>query len=276
MAQQEKIVKTFHQGPNEEDPKLRISLLQIDIKWEDKAYNLEKVRRHIIELAGKTDLVVLPEMFSTGFSMNSHNLAESNDDETISLLKKWAKEYNIAICGSYIATQDNKYYNRGFFISDEQACFYDKRHLFRMGDEPKHFSSGNSHCIIEHKGFKICLLVCYDLRFPVWARNYGNKYDLLIYTANWPQSRIKVWNTLLDARAIENLSYVCGVNRVGEDGINIKYNGQSALVDFKGNKIVHITEPEEKVVTVEISKQDLIKFREKFAVWKDADPFTLM
>lgn len=274
MERQEKTEKTSHSTNNENDAKLRVSLLQTDIKWENKAYNLQVVQKQAEQLAGKTDLLVLPEMFSTGFSMNKSNLAETNNGLTISSLTKWSKEYGMAICGSFIAVEDDQYYNRGFFISEEQTYFYDKRHLFRMGEEPKHFSAGESKCIVEHKGFNICLLICYDLRFPVWARNVNNEYDLLIYVANWPESRIKVWNTLLDARAIENLSYVCGVNRVGVDGINIRYNGQSALVDYKGNKMEQMNAIE-SVRTIEISKNDLIKFRERFSVWKDADSFKI-
>lgn len=259
-----------------DDTTLRVSLLQTDIKWEDKPYNLQNVKRQISHLAGKTDLVVLPEMFSTGFSMNSHLLAETNDENTILSLSAWAKEYDAAICGSFIASDSSHHFNRGFIITPEENHFYDKRHLFRLGDETKYFSAGDNHCIIEHKGFKICLLICYDLRFPVWARNVDNEYDLLIYCANWPQSRMNVWNTLLQARAIENLSYVCGVNRVGKDGMNINYNGQSCIIDFKGNKILSMDDPVESTETVSISKKELNKFREKFPVWKDADKFTLI
>lgn len=255
---------------------LRVSLLQTDIKWEDKLYNLRNVEQHISRLAGSTDLIVLPEMFSTGFSMNSRTLAEANDGDTISSLTLWAKKYDVAICGSFIATEGSRYYNRGFFVTNNGNHYYDKKHLFRLGNETKYFSAGNNHCVIEHKGFKICLLICYELRFPVWARNVDNEYDLLIYAANWPRSRMNVWNTLLQARAIENLAYVCGVNRVGEDGMKIKYNGQSCLVDFKGNKMLSLNNPEEAVATVSISKKELNIFREKFPVWKDADKFTLL
>jgi len=261
---------------NDGDKTLRVSLLQIDIKWEDKHYNLQNAEQYISSLAGKTDLIILPEMFSTGFSMNSRLLAETNEGKTITSLNDWAKKYDVAICGSFIASENEKYYNRGFIITKEGNSYYNKRHLFRLGDETKYFSAGDSHCIVEHKGFKICLLICYDLRFPVWARNIENEYDLLIYSANWPQSRINVWNTLLSARAIENLSYVCGVNRVGEDGMNIKYNGQSSMIDFKGDKMICLDNPLETVSTVSISKKELNKFREKFPVWKDADRFTLI
>lgn len=247
----------------------------MDIVWEDKAANLSKVQHSLSELSGKTDVVVLPEMFSTGFSMNSRSLAEPIDSKIITMLQAWSKEYNLAICGSYIASEDGRFYNRGFFITANNIHFYDKRHLFRMGDEGKSFSAGNNHCIVEHKGFNICLLICYDLRFPVWARNVGNAYDLLIYVANWPQSRIKVWNTLLEARALENLCYVCGVNRVGVDGMQLIYNGQSSLIDYKGIRLTTIAEPVEAIETVEISKKGLNLFRNKFPVWKDADDFTL-
>ncbi len=261
---------------NRSESLLRVSLVQIDIVWENKDANLTKVQHTLSELSGKTDLVILPEMFSTGFSMNSDVLAEPSDGVTITTLQAWAKLYDLAICGSYIASEDNKFYNRGFFITTDQLYFYDKRHLFRMGDEGKVFSAGNTHCIVEHKGFKICLLICYDLRFPVWARNAGNKYDLLIYVANWPQSRINVWNTLLEARALENQCYVCGVNRVGIDGMKLVYDGQSSMIDFKGIRLSMLTKPSECVETVEISKKALNLFRNKFPVWKDADDFTLI
>lgn len=261
---------------NNENTNLRVSLLQTDIKWEDKEYNLATLEKYISELTGKTDLIVLPEMFSTGFSMNSHRLAEKMDGYTISKLQTWAKLYNTALSGSFIAEDNGEYYNRGFFITPAETIFYDKRHLFRMGDESNHFSAGNKQCIIHYKGFNICLLICYDLRFPVWARNIDNAYDLLIYVANWPESRIKVWNTLLEARALENQAYVCGVNRVGKDDIGLTYNGQSAMIDYKGNKRAYLDTVLEKVETVEISKEELNLFRNKFPVWKDADKFTLI
>lgn len=258
-----------------ENAKLKISLLQTDIKWEDKEYNLATLEKYISELSGKTDLIVVPEMFTTGFSMNSDKLAETVEGNTITSLRRWAHQYNIASSGSFIATENNKYYNRGFFITSTEAAFYDKRHLFRIGDESKHFSAGDKQCIIQYKGFNICLLICYDLRFPVWARNIDNRYDLLIYVANWPESRSRAWNTLLEARALENQVYVCGVNRAGKDGMNLLYNGQSALIDYRGNKLVYLDIPTEQMATVEISKEELNLFRNKFPVWKDADRFTL-
>lgn len=256
-----------------QDRKLRISLVQYDIVWENKEANLHYVEDVVTSLAGKTDIVVLPEMFTTGFTMNSHKLSESNDGDTITLLKQWATEFDIAICGSFIAKEKGHFFNRGFFISSESEYFYDKRHLFRMGKEPEYFSPGDKRLIFEHKGFNICLLICYDLRFPVWARNINNEYDLIIYTANWPESRAKVWNTLLAARAIENISYVCGVNRIGKDGNDLVYKGDSKLIDAKGEVLASIKV--DKVETVSISKDELDKFRNKFPVWKDADSFEL-
>ena len=259
----------------EEDLTLRVSLVQQDIVWEDKQANLKYIHSVISQLAGKTDLVVLPEMCTTGFSMNSHILAETISGETISKLKQWAVQYNIAICDSFIAEDKGQYYNRGFFITPVKEHYYDKRHLFRMGSEPESFSSGKKRLVVELKGFNICLLVCYDLRFPVWARNVDNEYDLLVYVANWPASRSNVWNALLIARAIENMSYVCGVNRIGADGNGLKYEGSSKMINARGEEIITIALNQELVETVCISKRELEKFRAKFPVWKDADSFNI-
>jgi len=253
---------------------LRISLAQYDIVWENKSANLDKVECIIRKLSGETDVLVLPEMFSTGFSMNSHNLAEPVTGETITHLKKFSHEHNMAICGSFIAVENGKYYNRGFFITPQHEYYYDKRHLFRMGNEMQSYSAGRKRLVVEHKGFKICLLICYDLRFPVWARNVDNQYDLLIYVANWPAARAKVWNALLVARAIENMCYVCGVNRCGTDGNGLKHDGGSMLIDAKGYEMSSISMSED-VETISISKNELEEFRQKFPVWKDADRFKI-
>lgn len=253
---------------------LKVTLIQMDIIWEDKKANLEKVHGFIQTLSGQTDLFVLPEMFSTGFTMDSHIFAETNDGETITLLKSWAKQYNVAIAGSFITKEGGKFYNRGFFLTPDDEFYYDKRHLFRMGGEEKFFSAGEKRLVFEHKGYRICFLICYDLRFPVWARNIENEYDLLLYVANWPTSRIKVWDTLVRARAIENMCYVCAVNRVGTDGNRIAYNGESKMIDAKGNILASLDDGE-KCETVTISKKELTDFRIKFPVWKDADKFTL-
>lgn len=260
----------------EQDIDLRLSIVQYDIAWENKTSNMAFVYTTISQLEGKTDLIVLPEMFSTGFSMNSRNLAETTEGETIAQLKEWAERYDVALCGSFIAVENNTYFNRGFFITPNNEYYYDKRHLFRMGMESESFSSGSNQLIVKHKGFNICLLICYDLRFPVWARNVNNEYDLLVYVANWPASRIKVWNTLLTARALENMCYVCGVNRIGVDGSKLKYDGGSRIIDAKGEDILKTEFDKVEVKTCTISKTALDKFRNNFPVWKDADKFTLL
>ncbi|MDR2953650.1 MAG: amidohydrolase [Prevotella sp.] len=258
-----------------EGDKLRLSLIQYDIAWENKRKNLEYIHQTLEKLSGTSDLVVLPEMCTTGFSMNSYNLAEKNEENTISTLKEWAKKFEISICGSFIAKDKGNYYNRGFFITPDKEDYYDKRHLFRMGMEPQYFSAGSNRLVVKHKDFNICLLICYDLRFPVWARNIDNEYDLLIYVANWPASRSKVWNALLTARAIENMSYVCGVNRIGTDGYNIVYTGESQVIDAKGDMISNIEIDKEQICTISLSKNELDTFRNKFPVWKDADKFKI-
>lgn len=258
--------------------KLRVTLLQYDIAWENRKANMAYVKSVAFSLEGKTDLIVLPEMFTTGFSMNSNNLAEENSGETMSTLKEWADILDIAFSGTFIAKDSHGIcYNRGFFIAKGKEYYYDKRHLFRMGHEPASYNAGNSRLVFEHKGFNICLLICYDLRFPVWARNVNNQYDLLIVCANWPKSRIKVWDTLLTARAIENMSFVCGVNRVGVDGENILYNGDSKMIDARGESLLNdLGDSAEHCETIEISKSELDIFRAKFPVWKDADDFRII
>jgi predicted amidohydrolase len=252
-----------------------VSAIQSEIAWEDKAQNLKHFGNLLKEIAGKSDIAVLPEMFSTGFSMHAQHLAETNEGATIGQVRQWAKTYNLAICGSFMAKEDSKIYNRGFFITPEGgASFYDKRHLFRMGEE-NGFTAGNRTFSVLYKGWKIRLIICYDLRFPVWCRNRNNEYDLLICTANWPQARSLVWETLLKARALENQCYVCGANRIGIDGNEILYQGNSVLIDFKG-KIIAETELNKKsVVNGIISKKKLDDFRQKFPVWMDADDFDI-
>lgn len=257
---------------------LRISIIQTNIIWENKQENLRLFRRKLKALCGTTEIVVLPEMFSTGFSMNSEILAETIEDNTISTLKQWAAEYGLAIAGSYIALgESGQYHNRAFFLTPEgQAHYYDKRHLFRMGQETEHFSAGkNPKQIFSYLGWNIRLLVCYDLRFPVWSRNVGNEYDLLIVVANWPEPRRLAWDTLLRARALENMSYVCGVNRVGTDNNKLTYNGGSVLYSAKGELLATIPDGQEGITTGTLDLLSLQQFREKFPAWKDADLFHL-
>ncbi|WP_321332462.1 amidohydrolase [uncultured Bacteroides sp.] len=255
---------------------LKISILQTDIVWENKEENLRMLRGKLEALRGETDIAMLPEMFSTGFSMQSHSLGEPVTGKTITTLQSWAIEYNIAITGSYIAEENSKYYNRAFFFTPEGASYYyDKRHLFRMGDEYNSFSSGNKRLLIPYHGWNICLLICYDLRFPIWSRNVNNEYDLLIYVANWPASRRHVWDTLLRARALENMSYVCGVNRVGTDGNGLHYDGGSVLYSAKGERLITTPDNTECTTSAIIDLPSLLQFRNKFPVWKDADSFLL-
>lgn len=254
---------------------LRLTMVQTDIAWEDKERNFCAVEAMLSDLAGKTDLAVLPEMFSTGFSMRSRELAEPSDGPTMARVRDWAARFDMALYGSFICEDGGDYYNRGFFVAPGMERHYDKRHLFRMGSELRHYSAGSEKIVVSYKGFNILPLICYDLRFPVWARNVGNAYDLVLYIASWPETRINAWNTLIQARAIENQAYACGVNRCGVDGLGLRYNGNSLLVDPRGAVMAHLTDGSERAETLRLSLDDLAAFREKFPAWKDADAFTL-
>lgn len=256
---------------------MKITLIQDTIHRANKTANLQKTEKQLAELAGKTNLVVLPEMFTTGFCTDQLELAETMEGETVLTLQKWAQTYNLAITGSFIANENDKVFNRGFFVfPDGKIETADKRHLFSIGGEDLHFSAGSKKLIINYCGFNIRLLVCYDVRFPVWARNVNNEYDLLIYVANFPKNRIKNWDILLQARAIENQAYVCGVNCVGTDGLGIDYNGHSTLLDFKATPLLSFPENESSIQTYELNHEPLLKFREKSAFWKDADKFEII
>ena len=256
---------------------MKITLIQDTIHWADKTANLQRTEKQLAELAGKTNLVVLPEMFTTGFCTDQLELAETMEGETVHTLQKWAQTYNLAITGSFIANENDKIFNRGFFVfPDGKIETADKRHLFSIGGEDLYFSTGAKKLIINYCGFNIRLLVCYDVRFPVWARNVNNEYDLLIYVANFPKSRIYNWDILLQARAIENQAYVCGVNCVGTDGLGIDYNGHSTLLDFKATPLLSFPENETSIQTYELNREPLLKFREKSAFWKDADKFEII
>ena len=256
---------------------MKITLIQDTIHWANKTANLQKTEKQLAELAGKTNLVVLPEMFTTGFCTDQLELAETMEGETVRNLQKWAQTYNLAITGSFIANENDKIFNRGFFVfPDGKIETADKRHLFSIGGEDLYFSTGAKKLIINYCGFNIRLLVCYDVRFPVWARNVNNEYDLLIYVANFPKSRINNWDILLQARAVENQAYVCGVNCVGTDGLGIDYNGHSTLLDFKATPLLSFPENETSIQTYELKREPLLKFREKSAFWKDADKFEII
>jgi len=254
---------------------LRISVIQTQIQWEDKAGNLRRFEYLLRKLNGQTHLAVLPEMFTTGFSMRAEELAESTDGETVMTLKRWASTYNMAITGSFTASEHGAYYNRAFFVTPTgEMYYYDKRHLFMAASEKRHYKSGAKRLTVNYRGWRICPLVCYDLRFPVWSRNVRNDYDLLIYVANWPAVRKNVWQTLLPARAIENMAYVCGVNRIGTDGAGLTYDGGSTVCTPKGNRLI-LAGSEETVRTCILRKDKLDALRAKFPVWEDADSFVI-
>ncbi|MDR0686025.1 MAG: nitrilase family protein [Dysgonamonadaceae bacterium] len=258
---------------------LRICLVQSHLVWEDKPANLAHYGGLLRDIAGEADLVVLPEMYATGFVTKNLELAESEDGEIMTLARRWARDYGFAVCGSFLVRDaSGKLYNRGFFITSEgEAYFADKRHLFRMGEENLNFTAGDKiYPIIRYKGWNIRLIVCYDLRFPVWCRNRDNEYDLLVCTANWPLFRIDTWDTLLKARALENECYVCGVSRVGDDGLGYPHPGHSVVVDFRGKIIARAEDDRTSVVTCEIRKAALDTFRRKFPAWLDADDFRIL
>lgn len=254
---------------------MKISIVQPDLIWEDKKASFSYLAQLILPLINKTDLVILPEMFNTGFSMNIASLAEPMRGDSYEWMSETAKRGNFGICGSYIVNNKNKFFNRFVFVTPEDELYcYDKRHLFSMGDEDKHFTPGTSRVVFSYKGIRIRPFVCYDLRFPVWSRN-RNDYDLAIYSANWPEARKTVWETLLKARAIENQCYVAGSNRIGTDGNGVNHIGNSMIINPRGEILKSAAIDEECSITAEISIQDLVEFRKKFDVLKDADDFDI-
>lgn len=266
---------------------LTITIIQANLRWEDKAANLQMLEEKISSIQEKTEVVVLPEMFSTGFSMKPVQLAETMEGETIQWMKRVAAEKKIILTGSFIcqvkdgeSAGSSHYFNRLIWmLPNGQYGVYDKRHLFAFADEDQHYTAGAKRLIASVKGWKINLLVCYDLRFPVWARQQsqteGSEYDILIYVANWPERRNHAWKTLLQARAIENQCYVVGVNRVGNDGNNIYHSGDSMVVDPLG-EVLYTKKDEEDVFTITLDKEHLNKIREKLPFLKDADSFMIL
>jgi omega-amidase len=254
---------------------MNVSVIQPDIVWEDKSRNFENLKVLITPLLNRTDLIILPEMFNTGFSMNVEQFAELPDGYTFRWMKAIAVKGNFGVCGSYMIKSNGRFFNRWVFVSpDNDSWFYDKRHLFSMGEEDKNFSKGDSRTIFNFRGIRICAFICYDLRFPVWSRN-RNEYDLAIYAANWPEARINVWNTLIKARAIENQCYVAGANRIGTDGMGISYCGESTIVNPRG-EIIESAANEECIISADLSMSELKDFRGKFPVLNDADDFSIV
>jgi omega-amidase len=253
---------------------LRVTMIQADLAWQDPATNRRNLAAHFRGLAGHTDLIVLPEMFTTGFSMASSALAETMAGATVGWLREEAAAIGCAITGSLIVEEGGRYYNRLVWATPDGDCaHYDKRHLFRMAREHEHYACGKRRLVVELKGWRMCPLVCYDLRFPVWSRSRGD-YDVLLYVANWPSRRRSAWSALLRARAIENACYVVGVNRVGKDGNGANYSGDSVALDFLGQAIGG-DRAGGFVETVVLDRESLATFRRDFPVHLDADDFEL-
>lgn len=254
---------------------LIISIIQPDLVWENAGANRELFSKKIEAISSETDLIVLPEMFSTGFSMNAKDLAEPPLGESLKWMQKMAAKKNMAITGSLIISENGKYYNRLYFVfPDGTFQHYDKRHTFTLANEHKTYASGTKKLIVEYKGWKICPLVCYDLRFPVWSRNTEN-YDLLLYVANWPAPRTFAWDTLLKARAIENLCYCIGVNRIGKDGNGLSYLGHSAVYDPLGKQISTHDWEKEFQQEILMERSYLEETRNNLKFLQDRDSFTV-
>lgn len=262
---------------------LSITTIQTNLYWEDKTANLQMLEEKINSINQKTEVVVLPEMFSTGFSMKPELLAETMEGETVQWMRRIASEKKIILAGSVIISENENYFNRLIWmLPNGQYGVYDKRHRFAFAGEDKHYTAGSKRLIASVKGWRINLLVCYDLRFPIWARQTPSRqeqageaeYDVLIYVANWPERRSLAWKTLLQARAIENQSYVIGVNRVGMDGNNIYHSGDSLIVDPMG-EILYTKKDAEDVFTIALDKAVLETVREKLPFLKDADRFQI-
>lgn len=254
---------------------LKVTLVQSMLHWEDATANRRMFGEKLVAVAGTTDLIVLPEMFTTGFTMRSKELAETMDGPTVTWMREHARLTGAAIYGSVIIADGGKYFNRGLFVkADGEVTSYDKRHLFRMAEEKDNYSRGTKRVIAELKGWRILLQVCYDLRFPVFSRNRKD-YDAILYSACWPEVRRFPWSQLLIARAIENQCYVAGVNRVGMDGKGLHYTGDSVAIDPRGSCLDAVPPSEEGVVTTSFSREALDDFRGKFPVGMDADEFEL-
>lgn len=259
---------------------LNVCLIPLEITWADKQANFDKLLSLMERVHPDTDLVVLPETFSTGFPSGMTKeeirpLAERNTGATIDFLKSLASKYNVGIAGSFIADSGGSLYNRAFFIEPGgEETFEDKRHLFTMAGEHNIFSHGHKRMKVRFRGWEISMIICYDVRFPVWCRNVGNEYDLLIAVANWPEVRVDAWNQLLKARAIENECYVVGVNCSGTDPAGFNYDGSSAVIDFKGKVISNPTDT--SLIYATLNMEKLLRFREKFPAYKDADDFRLV
>lgn len=261
---------------------LKITIVQSDLFWEDISKNLSAFSTKLESIKPKnTDIIVLPEMFSTGFTMDPKKNAETVNGKTLLWMKSISKEKNAVIVGSIAIKENGNYYNRLYWVDPEgKILFYNKRHLFRLAKEQDYYTAGAEQLKINFKGWKIRPFICYDLRFPVWSKNTCNEkgeysHDVMIYIANWPEIRSYAWNTLLSARAIENQCYVIGVNRIGVDGKNISYSGDSKALDYLGKPIINIPSHTNSMHTVTLNYNELIEYREKFTVGFDWDKFDI-
>lgn len=252
---------------------LDIAIIQTPIFWEDPKRNRELISRKTVTISKKTDLIVLPEMFTSGFTMAPENIGLPEGDKTIAWMMDMARQHNAAVIGSTVFYEDVHYFNRLFFVEpDGNVSHYDKRHTFSLAGEDKVYQAGTERLIVDFRGFKICPLICYDLRFPVWARNTVN-YDVLIYVANWPTPRIVAWDTLLKARAIENMVYCVGANRIGQDQTGHDYPGHSAIYDTLGERLVF--SKKEEILYAALNKDHLTDTRKKLRFLEDRDKFTV-
>ncbi|MCY1476390.1 2-oxoglutaramate amidase [compost metagenome] len=254
---------------------MKIALIQAPLIWESPQANREYFEERVNSIEQEIDLIILPEMFTTGFTMNPKNVAETMEGETILKLKDLAKNKNTAITGSLIIIENEKYYNRLIFVFPSGKIeYYDKRHLFSLAGEEKIYTSGKEKQIVEYKGWKICPMICYDLRFPVFSRNTED-YDLLLYVANWPKPRTNAWDILLKARSVENMCYTLGVNRIGFDESGHEYIGHSQAIDFLGNTIINVEESE-GVFIADLDKNAMLEARHKFGFLNDRDAFEIV
>ena len=257
---------------------IRISLIQTALCWEDPAMNYQMLEPLVLSQAGKADIIVLPEMFATGFTMNASNNAQDMNGAGVQWLRRMSGITSAVITGSLIISDNGKYYNRLIWMQpDGEMQHYDKRHLFSLAGEEKVFTRGNERKVFEWKGWRIFPLICYDLRFPVWSRRTKSfDFDLLLYVANWPERRSNAWKKLLPARAIENQCYVAAVNRIGHDGNQIFHTGDSAILDYTGEAIASASSGETVIINAALEKSKLYEFRNQFAFGQDADEFNFV
>ncbi len=254
---------------------LTLAIIQADIVWQNAEQNRIQFSKKINEISERVDVIVVPEMFTTGFSMQPKGIAESMQGDTVNWMLKTSNEKNAAVAGSVIILENGNYYNRFLFVHPSgEINYYDKKHLFTLAGEHKIYTAGKEKRLVNYKGWKICLLVCYDLRFPVWARNV-EAYDALLYVANWPKPRISAWDTLLKARAIENMCYAVGVNRVGKDANDLKYSGHSAVYDCLGKKVEKLKPNVEGTMFVTLNKSHISTIRKQLNFLNDKDSFEL-